>query len=62
MSHRPDDHHRGRDHTPDGANAALSARKPWHAPIVIASAAADTEKFTVHSIEGGSYPTTHGPS
>jgi hypothetical protein len=58
MSHQADDRYRN-----PAADGALRARKPWRTPLVISSSATeDTKKFSIHSYEGGSYPTTHGPS
>jgi len=56
------DHHPNPDHTPGGPDAPLRAKPPWRAPLVISSTLEETEKFSIHSFEGGSYPTTHGPT
>jgi len=48
------------DPTPAGPDAR--AKQAWRAPLVISSATEDTEKASFETFEGGSYPTTHGPS
>jgi hypothetical protein len=59
MSHQVD--HRNPDHTPGGPDAR--AKKPWRTPRVISSSATKgAEKHSFETFEGGSYPTTHGPS
>ena len=62
MSHQADDDHRKPGPAPAGPDAPFRAKAPWCAPLVISSATKDAEKHSFETFEGGSYPTTHGPS
>jgi len=67
MSHRADDQPRFADQFPDGPDAPLRPKKPWHAPIVIIASQTDATGKPAHSFEivhFSHYPVTtaFGPS
>jgi hypothetical protein len=48
----------------EAARAGIPGKLPWNAPLLF-DLNGETTKTNVHSFqtfEGGSYPTTHGPS